>query len=143
MRWENVHSFFAGKESAYKDEVKEIDPRPLTNREAQWIRDILQVSDGWRKADLSKTQVVAEGPTTEGLRFVLRASEPENPRANSRRESVGELWINTDDNCTINVQLSQFQGQLRELYVLFVDPQNPKRKLPESWIEVSREATNI
>jgi len=64
------------------------------------------------------------------------------PKA-SRAESVGNLWIQTDDGSTINVQLSQFEGRLRELYVLFVDHKHPKRKLPESWIEVSREAVNV
>jgi len=88
-------------------EVREIEPRPLTDREAGWICEILRVNDEWREADISKTRVVAEGPGAEGIRIVLRAPEPENPRAKSRRESVGELWINTDDNCTINVQLSQ------------------------------------
>jgi hypothetical protein len=143
MRWENMRSFFKGNASAYKDEVKEIEPRPLAIREAQWIRDIFQVSDDWREADLSKTQVVAEGPTTEGTRIVLRAPEPQNPRPKSRRETVGELWINTDDNCTINVQLSQFGGQLQELYILFVDPKHPERKLPDSWVQVSCDAGSL
>ncbi len=44
---------------------------------------------------------------------------------------------------TINVQLTQFRGRLREIYVLLFDPKHPKRRLPASWTEVSREATNI
>ena len=116
--------------------------RPLTPREATWIRDILRVNEGWREADISQTQVVAEGPTDEGVSIRLEAPEPENPKA-SRRESVGELWIQTDEGCTVNVQLSQFEGRLKELYLLFIDPKHPKRKLPETWTEVSREATDI
>jgi hypothetical protein len=125
------------------NDVKEIKPRPLTERETGWIRDILQVNDEWRDADISRTQVVGEEPGEEGVSIVLQAPEPENPKAKSRRESVGELWIQTDDGSAINVQLSQFEGRLRELYVLFVDPKLQKRKLPETWTEVSREATNL
>lgn len=118
-------------------------PRALTEREVGWIRDILSANDEWQDADISRTQVIAEGPCDEGISFRLQAPEPENLKAKSRTESVGELWINTADKCTINVQLSHFQGQLREMYVLFVDPKNPKRHLPESWTEVSREAANV
>ena len=122
------------------DDVK---VRPLSEREAGWIRDILKANDEWRNADISRTQVVAEEPSEEGISFMLQAPDPENPETASRRESVGELWINTDDRCTVNVQLSQAEGRLRELYVLFVDPKEPKRRLPKSWTEISREAANL
>jgi hypothetical protein len=124
------------------DQLMKTETRPLTPREATWIRDILRVNEGWREADISQTQVVAEGPCDEGVSIHLEAPEPENPKA-SRRESVGELWIQTDEGCTVNVQLSQFEGRLKELYLLFIDPKHPKRKLPETWTEVSREATDI
>lgn len=124
-------------------ETNLIEPRPLNDREAKWIKQILQVNPEWKDADISRTQVVAEGPCDEGISIRLQATEPENPKANSRRESVGELWINTTDKCTINVQFSQFQGQLREMYVLFIYPKHPKRTLPETWTEVSHEATDI
>jgi hypothetical protein len=120
-----------------------MEPRPLTEREKDWIGDILKANDEWRDADISRTQVVAEEPGEEGVSFVLQAPEPENPEAKSRRASVGELWIQTEDGSSINVQLSQFEGRLTEIYVLFVDTKNPKRKLPETWTEVSREAANL
>jgi hypothetical protein len=142
MRLENFLSVFGIHSARGSDDVKEIEPRPLTEREADWIRDILRVNDQWRGADISQTQVVAEGPCSEGISITLRAPEPENRNA-TRRESVGELWIQTDEGNTINVQLSQFEGRLKELYVLFIDPKHPKRRLPESWNEVSRKATNI
>jgi hypothetical protein len=123
-------------------EMKVAEPRPLSDREAGWIKEILQVNPEWQDADISRTQVVAEGPCDEGISIRLQAPEPENPNATSRRESVGELWINTADKCTINVQLSQFEGRLREMYILFIDPKHPKRLLPETWTEVSHEATN-
>jgi len=93
-----------------------------------------------RYADVSWTQVVAKGPSAEGYSLLLEAPELENPGVKSRQESVGNLWIQTDDGSTINVQLSQFEGGLRELYVLFVDTKHPKRRLSETWTEVSREA---
>ena len=123
--------------------LKEIVPRPLSEREASWIRDILRVNDEWRHADITRTHVVAEGQVDEGIAFRLRAPEPENAQAKPTRESVGNLWIQLQDGSTINVQLSQFEGRLQELYVLFIDPKHPKRTLPENWVEVSREAANV
>lgn len=116
--------------------------RPLSEREVSWVSDILQANDEWRTADVSKTQVVAEEPGDEGVSIRLQAPEPENPKARPV-ESVGQLWIQTDDGSTINVQLSQFEGRLLELYVLFIDTKHPNRKLPDSWTEVSREAVNM
>jgi hypothetical protein len=141
MSWENIVEHFRGR-GASIDEVREIEPRSLTEREAGWIHDILRVNEAWREADISKTQVVAEGPCDEGVSIRLRALEPENPKAKPV-ESVGELWIQTDDGSSINVQLSQFEGRLRELYVLFFDPKQRNRKLPETWTEVSREAASV
>jgi len=122
--------------------VKNIERRPLSEREAGWIRDILQVNPEWCDADISRTQAVAEGPCDEGVSIRLQSPEPENPTAKPV-ESVGQLWIQTDDGSSINVQLSQFEGRLRELYVLFFDPKLRNRKLPEKWTEVSREAANV
>jgi hypothetical protein len=143
MRWENIISLFRHPNRDTKDEVKAIEPRPLTEREASWIRDILQANENWRVADISRTKVIAEGPCDEGISFCLEAPEPENPNSKDKSGSVGNLWIQVDDGSTINVQLSQSDGRLRELYVLFVDPKHPKRKLPESWKEVSRQAANV
>lgn len=125
------------------DQLTQIETRPLTPREASWIRAILQVNDEWREADISQTQVVAEGPCDEGISIKLQAPEPENPGATPTRGTIGNLWIDTDDGSTINVQLSRFEGRLQELYVLFIDPKHPKRKLPDSWNEVARHAANV
>ena len=124
------------------EEPKKIEPRPLTQREAGWIRDILHVNPEWCDANISRTQVVAEGLCDEGVSIRLQAPEPEVPKAKPV-ESVGELWIQTDDGSSINVQLSQFEGRLRELYVLFFDPKRRTRTLPETWTEVSREAAKV
>ncbi len=126
-----------------KNDVKEIEPRSLTAREGGWIREILQANEEWRDADISRTQVVAEGPCDEGISFRLRAPEPENPKPVAREGSVGNVWIHTDDNCSINIQLSQWNGRLQEMYVLYIDPKHPRRTLPESWTEVSHEAHSM
>jgi hypothetical protein len=126
-----------------KKEPREIKPRPLSEREAGWVRDILRANDEWREADISRTQVIAEGPTDEGVSFVLESPALENPKSKSIRESVGNLWIQVDDGSTINVQLSQSGGRLCELYVLFFDPKRRLCTLPESWTEVSREAASV
>ena len=146
MRWENVRGLFGAHENRGMDEVQSIEPRPLTEREMGWVCDILQANEEWRDADVSRTQIVAEGPSgANGVSrsLVLQAPEPENPNPRSQRDSVGDLWINVDDGSVMNVQLSQFEGRLQELYVLFVDPKHPKRKLPETWTEVSREAADL
>ena len=146
MRWSNLRSLLGVQDDPVVDDVKEIEPRPLNERELDLIHDILCVNEEWKNADLTKTNVVAEGTCgRNGVSFcyILRAPEPENPRATSERESVGQLWINTDDGAVINVQLSQAGGRLEELYLLFVDSKNPKRKLPRDWVETSREAVNL
>jgi hypothetical protein len=95
MRWENVKSLF-GWTPASICEVKEIAPRPLSAREEGWMREILQVNDQWRNADITKTKVIAQGPNAEGFSIVLEAPAPENPELESQRESVGQIWVQTD-----------------------------------------------
>ncbi len=146
MRWENLRSLIELRDNRSIDEVHSIEPRPLDEREAGWVRDILQVNDEWQDADVSQTKVVAEGWCGEdgvNLCMILQAPEPENLKMKSDKTSVGNLWINNDDGSVINVQLSQFKGRLQEIYVLFIDTKNPKRKLPETSTEVSREAADI
>src|SRR5208283_686927 len=120
--------------------VKEIEPRPLTERESTWIREILQTSEEWRDADISKTRVIAEGPCDEGISILLRAPEPENPKPGLTAGYIGRVVICTDDASVIEVRLTQSEGRLHELFVLFVDPKHPRRSLPESWTEVSHQA---
>ena len=125
------------------NEVKAIKPRPLTDREAAWIREILQTNEEWKDADISKTQVVAEGPCDEGLSMLLRAPGPENHKPGAVEGYIGRLWIKNNDGSVIEVRLTQSARRLQELFVLFVDPKNPRRRLPESWIEVSHEALKM
>ena len=126
-----------------KNDVKDIEPRPLTDREAGWIREILWTTEDWKDADISKTRVIAEGPCDEGLSFLLRASEPENAKPGPMMGYIGRLCIITDDGSFIEVRLTQSNRMLYELFVLFVDPKHLRRKLPESWTEVSHEAYSL
>lgn len=125
-----------------KEALKEITPRLLSEREAGWIRDILRVNNEWQDADISHTQVIAEGTLDEGVAYKLHAPQPENARK-PPRESVGNLWIETENDGTVNIQLSQHEGRLKELYVLFIDSSDRKRDLPETWFEKSRRAVDI
>lgn len=146
MRWSNLRSLFGQYEEPVVDDVREIAPRPLNARELDLIGDILRANEEWNDADLSQTKVVAEGTCGNNGTSrctILQAPVPENPQATSERESVGQLWINTDDGGVINVQLSQSAGHLVELYLLFVDSKDPKRTLPDCWAETSREAVNL
>lgn len=130
MRWSNIKDAFGLRPPSIQDAVKEIEPRALSEREAGWIRDILQVNRDWSNADTTRTKVVAEGPNAEGYSVVLQSASPENPLLKSSSEMVGQLWIQTDDKSTINVQVSQFKGSLREIYVLFIDRKGRNRPLP-------------
>lgn len=88
---------------------------------------MLSASDGWKTADLSQTRVVAEGPNSEGVLLVLQAPAPENPGAKTAQNSLAQLWIHTDKQITMNVQLAQYEGKLQELYILIVDWKRPRR----------------
>lgn len=123
-----------------KNEVKDIAARPLTKQESEWVREILATSEEWRDADIGNTQVIAEGECDQGISFLLQAPEPEHPRHPHEASYIGRLVICTTDNSVIEVRLSQSDGRLRELFVLFVDPKHPHRGLPASWTEVSHDA---
>jgi hypothetical protein len=87
--------------------VKKIEARPLNELEAGWVRDILRANPDWHDADFGRTSVTAEGHLTEGYSLELQAPQPQNPISKSSQEIVGQLWIETEDRLTINVQLSQ------------------------------------
>jgi hypothetical protein len=128
------------------DEVKMIEPRQLADVELGWVQAMLSASDGWETADLSLTRVVAEGPNSEGLLLVLQAPAPENPGAMVARNSIAQLWINTDEQITMIVQLAEYEGKLQELYVLIVDSKHPRRiirTLPVGGVEVSRDVVGF
>lgn len=123
-----------------KNNVQEIEARPLTKLESDWILEILGTKGEWSGADIKQTKVVAQGPCDDGLSLILRAPDPENPKLAKEAGYVGRLVICTADDSLIEVRLSQAGGRLDELFVLFVDPKHPDRKLPESWTEISHEA---
>jgi hypothetical protein len=109
---------------------------------AGWIREILQTRGEWKDADISKTEVIAEGPCDEGLSIVLRDPE-QNLKAASVSGYIGRIWITNNDGSIIEVRLTFSDRRLNELFVLFVDPKHPKRTLPESWTELSHQASSL
>lgn len=143
MRWRNILDFLGWPRPSLRDEVKEIDPRPLSERELGWIREILACNSDWRSADCSETRVVAEGANCGGYSVYLKAPNPENPPSESTSEMVGQLWIETTDRLTINIQLSQWQGRLREIYYFAIDRKGRNCDLPDTWEEVSRQAVDF
>lgn len=142
MRWQNVREMLGWGGPPYGDEVQEIAPRPLSERESGWVRDILQTLPEWRDADLSQTRIVAEGMNIEGYSIVLRSSTPENPKWKSSHDFLGQLWIETKDQLTINIQLFQSNGQLQKLYLLVIDSKARAARPPMEWVEVSRKAVS-
>lgn len=146
MRWENMKHLFGIRDEPSVDEVIEIDPRPLNEREANMITAILHANEQWDEADVSHTKVIAEGYWgRNGTNYcvMLGAPAPENKNMKSDNEGVGQLWINLDDGSVINAQLTQSKGQLQVLYLIYVDPKNPRRKIPMQWRETYREAVRM
>jgi hypothetical protein len=122
------------------DGVKKVDPRPLTDREIGWISEIVKTRPEWSSADISRTEVIAEGASDDGISALLQAPEPEEPKLAGDRGYIGRIWITNLDDSIIEVRLTHINGRLNELFVLFVDPKHPHRVLPERWTEVSHEA---
>ena len=122
---------------------KDIEPRPLTEQESTWIREILQSNEQWKDTAISGTEVIAEGPCDEGISIHLRGPESKRTELRSASGYVGRIVICTDDDSLIEIRLTYSYGRLDELFILFVDPRNPKRTLPERWTEVSHEATAL
>lgn len=142
MRWQNIKELLGGSCPPYGNEVNEVAPRLLSERETGWVYDILQAVPDWSDTDFCETRVVAEGMNTEGYSVVLSSPIPENPRWKSSHDILGQLWIQTEDRLTINIQLFQWNGQLQELYVLVLDSKGRCLRLPSAWIEISREAVS-
>jgi hypothetical protein len=143
MRWENLRHLFGVPDDPVVEDINEIEPRALNARELDLISSILHTNEDWKDVDLSRTTVVAEGHCgRNGTNFctILKSPEPESLGAKSDRDGVGQLWINLDDGSVINAQLTQSEGRLQELYLIYVDPKDSHRKLPAEWHEVSREA---
>ena len=126
-----------------KCDVRNIEPRTLTTRESAWVREILQTAPDWKDADISRTQVIAEGPCDEGISIRLRAPQPENSTPDPTAGYIGRIVICTDEGSLIEVRLTQSGGRLDELFVLFVDPKHPRRTLPSNWTERSHEALGM
>ena len=122
---------------------KDIEPRPLTEQESTWISEILQSKEEWKDTAVSNIQVVAEGPCDEGISIHLRGPKSQRTDLCPTSGYVGRIVICTDDDSLIEIRLTYSYGRLEELFILFVDPRNPKRKLPERWTEVSHEATAL
>lgn len=143
MRWENIRHLFGVPDDPVAEDVNEIEPRALNARELDLISSILRTNEEWKDADLSRTLVVAEGYCgRNGTNFctLLKSPEPESPGLKSDRDGVGQLWMHLEDGSVINAQLTQSQGHLQELYLIYVDPNDSHRKLPSEWHETYREA---
>ncbi len=134
------------RSSLYTHEVVAITPRPLSDLERSWIHSMLEASHGWESTNLAAVQVIAEGPNSQGISFVLQDVVLESPAPKPTRHSIAQLWIQTSEQLTINVQLSEWEGQLVELYVLIIDVKHSRkliRTLPNPLVERSREAVGF
>lgn len=124
------------------NDTKEIDARPLSDRQRAWIGEILETKNAWEGVDISDVRVVAEGPCDEGISVLLSGPERKNPKADPAGGYIGRIVIQTEDSF-IEVRLTEFGQRLHEMFVLFVDPLHPQRRLPESWVELSHVASPL
>jgi hypothetical protein len=117
---------------------KSITPRPLLLQEKSWIREIMHCNSRWADADLGNAQVVAQCDcgTANCKTIYLHSAEPQNPSLTGTKGYIGRIEIRTADDFGITVTLDQKDGHLSELYVLFLDLQQPgDRQPPDKWEE--------
>jgi hypothetical protein len=115
---------------------KPISPRPLSEQERSWIREILEQNPRWADVDLSDTQAVAECDCGNCRTIYLHSSAPQNASLAGTKGYVGRIEIMTTDNFMISITLDQSDGVLSELYVNPLDLLEPgNRPFPDQWQE--------
>lgn len=110
--------------------------RDLTELEIGWINAILEKHPVW--SDVSISNVRVDGECTCGCRTVhfTRPDRPQNPRtAHLFHETIGFMWISTEEGGLIGITLHAKLGSIGELEVVYNENADP---WPAAWREVSR-----
>lgn len=114
----------------------QIEPRPLSPLERQWIHEILQHNLLWADVDFSDTKVIAKCSCDKCKTVYLDSPRPQNPSLTGTRGYIGRIEISTTNDFGITVTLDQLDGKLSELYVDPLDLREPgDRILPDQWQE--------
>jgi hypothetical protein len=115
---------------------KPISPRPLSEQERSWIREILERNPLWADVDLGDTRAVALCDCGTCRTVYLGSSAPQNPSLVGTKGYIGRIEIMTHDNFMITITLDQHDGMLSELYVNPLDLLDPgDRVLSDQWQE--------
>ena len=115
---------------------KPISPRPLSQQEHSWVREILEQNPRWADVDLNDTQAVAQCDCGKCRTIYLPSTAPQNPTLLGTKGYIGRIEIMTTDNFLITITLDQLNGVLSELYVDPLDLLEPgNRTLPDQWRE--------
>ena len=114
--------------------------RPLTEQEAQWVRDIVSVNPDW--ADVNLGDLFAVKECICGCRTVVfeEPSFVQNPKVAAHQDVVGEIDLhvaleNSKDDY-ISVLLHHSWGKLTYLEVIWYNFPEP---VPSHWTELGRE----
>jgi hypothetical protein len=111
-------------------------PRPLSEQERSWIREILEENPRWADVDLNGTEAVAKCDCGNCGTIYLQSESPQNSSLVGTKGFVGRIEILTTDNFMITITLDQIGGALSELYVDPLDLLEPgNRKVPIQWQE--------
>lgn len=112
-------------------------PRPLTQQEESWVREILDGNPKWNGVSAALVTVIAEVVEGSSRSMRLSTDTPAKGLAGTKGY-IGRLDIRTSDNFGITVTLDQHDGHLYELYVDFLDLEDRgDRPRPLKWKEVA------
>jgi hypothetical protein len=116
--------------------TRPVHPRLLTKQEREWINAILQTNREWADVDLGEIFVDAECSCGCHTVHLQRPEHPQNGKtAHVPHETVGMMWIFTEQGKTIGITLHAKYGSLGELEVVYQEGTEP---WPPTWREVSR-----
>ena len=119
-------------------------PRPLTQQEKSWVKEILDVNPEWTDVSVSSIEVNAESVAGNSHTIRLHMEGPPKQNQGGTKGYLGRLEIRTADNFGITVTLDQHDGSLDELYVDYLDLEEMgDRPQPLKWEELAHICTKM
>jgi hypothetical protein len=119
-----------------------ITPRPLSQRERTWVREIMEHNPRWADVDIKGTMVVARCDCETCQTIYFDSPLPQNPSLAGTKGYIGRIEITTVDYFLITVTLDQLDGRIHELDVNPLDLIEPgTRTLADVWEEKTHTVT--
>jgi hypothetical protein len=112
--------------------------RPLTSREAAWVRELVLANPEWAHVEIADLYAVAE--CTCGCRSIVLENppKPQNPKLVGHQGLVGEIELGVQiqgEDDVVSVLLHFAEGSLSLLEVNWYNFPAP---IPSIWMEISR-----